>query len=281
MSAVTVKAFFEALFSYEISTLSAEENRASAVPARPVTCLSDAKRGLIDRSPESPIAPPLSKRNRTMPSDPTPAPKPWLASEAEGQARKIAPAVQRNRDAIASVLNDVLPNRGLVLELASGSGEHAVHFATLFPQIDWQPSDTEPHALASIEAWRQHAGRANMLPALAVDAAAPSWPISAADAVLCINMIHISPWSSTEGLIAGAGRLLKSGQPLLLYGPFLQAGVETAPSNLAFDSSLRARNPQWGVRAVEDVIALAHQHGFMRERIITMPAHNLFVALYM
>jgi hypothetical protein len=120
-----------------------------------------------------------------------------------------------------------------------------------------------------------------MLPALAIDAAVPFWPISAADAVLCINMIHISPWSSTEGLIAGAGRLLKPGQPLLLYGPFLQAGVETAPSNLDFDSSLRARNPQWGVRALEDVIALARQHGFLRERIVTMPANNLFVALYM
>jgi hypothetical protein len=208
------------------------------------------------------------------------APRPWLASEAEGQERKFAPAVSRNRDAIASVLGGLLPVDGLVLEIASGSGEHAVHFASLFPQLAWQPSDPDPHALASIEAWRNHAGPANLLAPLDLDAAAPVWPIKAADAVLCINMIHISPWASTSGLIAGAGRLLKSGQPLFLYGPFEQAGVETAASNIAFDQSLKARNPEWGLRRIEDVIALARQHGFGRQEIIPMPANNLFVALY-
>jgi len=211
--------------------------------------------------------------------DPSPA-APWLASEAGGEARKHAPATQRNRDVIASVLRDRLPRSGLVLELASGSGEHAIHFASLFPQLTWQPSDPDPQALASIESWRNHAGLANVLPPLQIDATSPEWPVKAADAVLCINMIHISPWSATQGLIAGAQRLLKSGKPLYLYGPFYQAGVAAAPSNAAFDASLRQQNPDWGLRAVEDVIALARHHGFGRHQIVGMPANNLSVIFY-
>jgi hypothetical protein len=210
----------------------------------------------------------------------SPTPEPWLASEAGGEVRKHAAATQRNRDVIASVLRDVLPPDGLVLELASGSGEHAVHFASLFPRLTWQPSDPDPHALASIEAWRNHAGFANILPPLQIDAAAPEWPIEEADAVLCINMTHISPWSATQGLIAGAQRLLKPGMPLYFYGPFNQAGVALAPSNAAFDASLRERNSDWGLRAVEDVIALARQHGFGRHRIVDMPANNLSVIFH-
>ena len=145
----------------------------------------------------------------------SPADEPQLRSEAGEDARKHAPAVQRNRDVIASVLINVLPRDGLVLELASGSGEHAVHFASLFPGLTWQPSDPDQHALASIEAWRSRAGLANLLQPLRIDAAAPEWPIKAADAMVCINMSHISPWSATEGLIAGAQRLLKSGPPSL------------------------------------------------------------------
>lgn len=206
-----------------------------------------------------------------------PAAEPWLASEAGGGPRKQSPSVQRNRDVIASVLRDVLPRDGLVLEVASGSGEHVVHFASLFPRLTWQPSDPDPHALASIEAWRSHAGFANVLPPLQIDAAAPEWPLKEADAVLCINMTHISPWSATQGVIAGAQRLLEPGQPLYFYGPFKQAGVAFAPSNAAFDASLRERNPDWGLRAVEDVIALARQHGFGRHRIVGMPANNLSV----
>lgn len=213
-------------------------------------------------------------------SSETAAAQPWLASEAEGEGRKFAPAVQRNREAIAAVLDDLLPSNGVVLELASGSGEHAVYFAGLFPHLNWQPSDPDPHALASIEAWREHAGLSNLLAPLNIDAGASAWPIETVDAVLCINMVHISPWSSTEGLIAGSARLLKPGQPLFIYGPFEQAGVETAPSNIAFDASLRERNPEWGVRRVDDVIALARDFGFKREQIIPMPANNLFVALY-
>ena len=214
-----------------------------------------------------------------MNSDP-PAAEPWLAAEADGAVRKQAPATQRNRDAIAAVLRDILPRDGLVLEIASGSGEHAVHFAALFPGLTWQPSDPDPHALASIEAWRHHAGSANVQAPLRLDAAAPEWPIAAADAVLCINMVHISPWSATQGLIAGAGRLLGPGKPLYLYGPFLQAGVAVAPSNAAFDASLRARNPDWGLRAVEDVIDLARRHAFARHRIVDMPTNNLSLVFH-
>ena len=204
---------------------------------------------------------------------------PWLSPEVGGEVRKHAPATQRNRDVIASVLRDALPRAGLVLELASGSGEHAVHFASCFPQLAWQPSDPDPHALASIESWRNHAGFANVLSPLQIDVTSPEWPVTEADAVLCINMIHISPWSATQGLIAGAKRLLGPGKPLYLYGPFYQADVATAPSNAAFDASLRQRNPDWGLRAVEDVIALARHHGFGSHQIVGMPANNLSVIL--
>ena len=209
-----------------------------------------------------------------------PAAEPWLASEAGGEVRKQSPSVQRNRDAIASVLRDVLPRDGLVLEVASGSGEHVVHFASLFPRLTWQPSDPDPHALASIEAWRSHAGFANVLPPLQIDATAPEWPIEGADAVLCINMAHISPWSATRGLIGGARRLLEPGRPLYLYGPFKRANAALVPSNAAFDATLRQRNPDWGLRVVEDVVALARQHGFGRHRIVDMPVNNLSVIFH-
>ena len=210
----------------------------------------------------------------------SPAHEPVLRSEAGEDARKHAPATQRNRDVIASVLINVLPRDGLVLELASGSGEHAVHFASLFPGLTWQPSDPDPRALASIEAWRSRAGLPNLLQPLRIDAAAPEWPIKAADALVCINMTHISPWSATEGLIAGAQRLLKPGQLLYLYGPFKRAGMAVAPSNAAFDASLRERNPAWGLRVAEDVIALARRHGFGRYETVDMPANNLSIIVY-
>ena len=214
-----------------------------------------------------------------MNSDPV-TPAPILSSRAEGDSRKHAPATHRNRDAIASVLRGLVPKEGLILELASGSGEHAVHFASLFASVTWQPSDPDPESLASIEAWRSHAALANVLPPLQIDAREPDWRIGEADAVLCINMIHITAWRATQGAIAGARRLLKVGQPLFFYGPFTQAGVRTAPSNVAFDASLRERNPEWGLRAVEDVVALARQQGFGRHQIVSMPANNLSVVLY-
>ena len=193
--------------------------------------------------------------------------------------RRSAPAAARNAAPIVEVLRAVLPERGLVLEIASGSGEHAVHFAREFPGLLFQPSDPEPAALRSIDAWRVEAGLFNLLPAMAIDVRAASWPVEAADAILCINMIHISPWAATSGLMRGGARLLASGAPLYLYGPYRQAGVETAPSNEAFDESLKARAPEWGLRLVEDVIAEAAAAGFGLDRIVPMPANNLSVVL--
>jgi SAM-dependent methyltransferase len=193
--------------------------------------------------------------------------------------RRSAPAVARNAAPIAEVLRGVLPARGLVLEIASGSGEHALHFAREFPDLLFQPSDPEPAALRSIDAWRAEAGLFNLLPALALDARAAEWPVAAAEAILCINMIHISPWAATAGLMRGAGRLLVPGAPLYLYGPYRQAEVETAPSNVAFDESLRARDPLCGLRDLEDVVAEAEANGLRLDRIVAMPANNLSVVL--
>jgi hypothetical protein len=191
--------------------------------------------------------------------------------------RRSAPHVARNAEPIAEVLREILPERGLVLEVASGTGEHVLHFARTFPQLDWQPSDPDPAALASIEAWRLEAGSANLLPPVALDAGAPDWPVAAVDAILCINMVHISPWTATVGLMCGGGRLLAVGAPLYLYGAYRQAGVATAPSNLAFDLNLRARDPEWGVRELEDVVAEAERNSLRLDRVVPMPANNLSV----
>jgi hypothetical protein len=206
------------------------------------------------------------------------APAPWIPGEgipgeAGEEARRHAPATLRNRMAIADVLRDVLPRSGVVLEVASGSGEHAAYFAQEFPALDWQPSDPDPDARRSIGAWCE--GIANVLPPLDLDAAAGTWPIARADAVLCVNMVHISPWDATLGLLAGAAKLLPRGAPLILYGPFLQAGVPTAPSNLAFDESLRARDSRWGLRSVEAVTAAATS--FSLDQCLAMPANNLLL----
>jgi hypothetical protein len=190
-------------------------------------------------------------------------------------ARREAPAVARNRDAILEVLRGILPARGLLLEVASGSGEHALHFARAFPRLTFQPSDPDADARASIDAWC--AGVANIRPALALDAAA-DWPLDRADAVLCINMIHIAPWAACEGLMRGAARILPPGAPLVLYGPFKRGGAHTAPSNAEFDDSLRARDPAWGVRDLEAVAAEAAHAGFGPPAITAMPANNLTVA---
>ncbi len=191
--------------------------------------------------------------------------------------KQYAPAAARNRDLIANVLRDVLPESGLVLELASGTGEHAVHFAQAFPDLEWQPSDPDEAARASIAAWRKSEELGNVREPLEINAASADWGIDAADAMVCINMIHISPWRSAEGLFAGAARLLPQGAPLVLYGPYLEDGVPTAQSNLAFDESLKARNPEWGIRRLEDVDALAQSHGLERVGRVEMPANNLTV----
>ena len=191
--------------------------------------------------------------------------------------RRSADHVARTAVPITDVLKCILPASGLVLEIASGSGEHALHFARAFPHLLWQPTDADPVALRSVEAWRTAEGLPNLLAPVHLDAAADAWPVARADAILCINMVHISPWAATVGVLRGAGRLLKTGAPLYLYGAYRQQGVETAPSNEAFDRSLRSRNPEWGLRNVEDVAAEAGRHGLALKRIVPMPANNLSV----
>ena len=191
--------------------------------------------------------------------------------------RRSAPHVARNADPIAEVLREILPARGMVVEVASGSGEHALHFARAFPHLLWQPSDPDPVALRSIEAWRADSGLFNLLPPVALDVRAAEWPLDAADAMVAINLIHISPWSACQGLMRGAGRLLGEGASLYLYGAFLQDAVETAPSNVEFDAWLRAQNPEWGVRRLEEVVAEAERTGLALEQVVEMPANNLSV----
>ena len=177
------------------------------------------------------------------------------------------------------MLRAILPSHGTVLEIASGTGEHALHFARVFPNLLWQPSDLDPAALRSIEGWRATAGPGNLLPPIALDAREEAWPLAEIEAILAINMVHISPWPATEGLLRGAGRLLPAGAPLYLYGAYRQAGVATAPSNEAFDAALRARDPEWGVRNLDDVIAEAAVQGLRLDQVIEMPANNLSVVL--
>jgi hypothetical protein len=188
--------------------------------------------------------------------------------------KRHAPATDRNREPILDVLRDILPPSGVVLEIASGSGQHAAFFAPRLPGIQWQPSDPDPEALASIEAWRSEAGAPNLRSPIQIDVTREDWGIDAAAAIVCVNMIHIAPWAACEGLFKGASMLLPTGAPLYLYGPFRFDGRFTAPSNEAFDASLRARDPSWGVRDLADVTALAKNHGLSREAVIAMPANN-------
>ncbi|MEC3910518.1 DUF938 domain-containing protein [Sphingobium sp. CR2-8] len=205
----------------------------------------------------------------------TDGPEPWQpGSDPAIAGKRFAPATERNRDAIAAVLRDALPPAGLVLEVASGSGEHAVHFAVSFPDLDWQPTDPDPTAINSIAAWREEARAPNLRAPIPLDAAA-DWPIAQAAAILCINMVHIAPWEATLGLFKGAGQALPPGGLLYLYGPYTRVGVETAPSNLTFDASLKARDPRWGLRRVEDVVAAAQAQGLRLDKLIAMPANNL------
>lgn len=185
-----------------------------------------------------------------------------------------SPAAGRNREPIAAVLSDWLPERGLVVEIASGSGEHAAFFAQRFPHLDWQPSDPDPDALLSIEAWRTDSGLANLREPVILDATAETWPVDQADAVLNINMVHISPWEAALGLVDGAARLLLTAGKLILYGPWLVQGVQTAPSNLAFDADLKQRNPAWGLRWVEDFATEAEIRGLFLADQREMPANN-------
>ena len=194
--------------------------------------------------------------------------------------RQHSPSAERNREPILAVLREVLPATGRVLEIASGTGQHAICFAGALPGLDWQPSDIDADARASIAAWVAHAGLANVRAPLALDVHQPEWgaqtldKLDQFDAVVCINMIHISPWSATEALFAGASRRLVDGGVLYLYGPYKRGGAQTSPSNDAFDQQLRSRDPAWGVRDMEAVVALGASVGLVCDEPIAMPANN-------
>lgn len=188
-----------------------------------------------------------------------------------------SPSTHRNRDPILDVLKRVLPTRGLVLEIASGTGQHAAYFAAALPHLLWQPSDMVPKHLQSIAAWRAQGNLPNLLVPVAIDVEQWPWPIEHADAVVNINMIHIAPWSACAALMRGAAAVLGPGSPLFLYGPFKRGGAHTAPSNEAFDERLRAEDPAWGVRDLDEVAQLAAEQGFTLSEIVAMPANNLSI----
>jgi hypothetical protein len=192
--------------------------------------------------------------------------------------KRHAPATARNREPILAVLREVLSAPVKVLEIASGTGEHAVFFAAGLPHVTWQPSDVDPDALASVAAHRAEAGLDNLLAPVTLDVTAADWSdrdlAAGVGAILCVNMIHIAPWAATEGLFSGAAKILRAGDPLVTYGPYRFGGEFTAPSNETFDAALRHQNPAWGVRDLDEVTELAEGRGFDRERVVPMPANN-------
>jgi hypothetical protein len=191
--------------------------------------------------------------------------------------RLYLPHVARNREPILAVLSRVLPSAGLVLEIASGSGEHAAYFARALPSLLWQPTDCDPRALASIGAHRAAAAAPNLMAPLPLDTMSREWPIERADALMCINLLHIAPWAATQGLMAGARRLLPVDGVVYLYGPYRIDGRHTATSNRAFDAWLHSQNSQWGVRDLDEVADLAADNGFDLMETVPMPANNLSV----
>jgi len=188
--------------------------------------------------------------------------------------KEHAPATLRNRDPILSVLKRILPDKGLVLEIASGSGEHGAYFAPRLEGLTWQPSAPNPESRASISSWAEETECDNLLAPVALDVLVQPWPVPQADAVVCINMIHISPWAVTQSLMAGAARTLSAGGVLYLYGPYMIDGEHTAPSNQAFHESLKSRDPQWGIRDLADVISEAETQGLEHVESVQMPANN-------
>jgi len=202
-------------------------------------------------------------------------PDPYIFDgDYDSSAKRHAPATQRNFDAIIQVLRRILPEHGDILEIASGTGEHIIGFARSFPAVNWQPSDVDPAALQSIAAWRGEAGLPNLAAPVQIDVTS-QWPDISPTAIVCINMLHISPWAATELLFANAALHLQPGAPIYVYGPFIQDGVVIADSNLAFDQSLKSRNPEWGLRTVSAVGDIAADAGFDLEEIAAMPANNL------
>ena len=199
------------------------------------------------------------------------------ADDPATRPRLVSPAAERNKGPILEVLRRVLPKSGLVLEIAAGSGQHAIHFSAALPMLTWQPTDPDAEALASIAAWAAGEALPNLMPPLHLDVHAQPWPVARADAIVCINMIHISPWSATPALMRGAAATLDENGVLYLYGPYRKGGAHTAPSNEAFDRSLRSQNPTWGVRDLSEVVEVAKGEGFELVETIEMPANNLSV----
>ena len=188
--------------------------------------------------------------------------------------RETAPSPERNKQPILEVLARVLPPRGLVLEIGSGTGQHVAYFAKALPALTFQPSEMDVERHPSIEAWVATGSLSNVKPPLAMDVTKRPWLVSAADAIVCINVIHISPWEATLALMAGAGMILPAGGVLVTYGPYMRGGTHTSQSNEAFDASLRARNPLWGVRDVDKVAKVARNEGLALEKAVPMPANN-------
>jgi SAM-dependent methyltransferase len=191
--------------------------------------------------------------------------------------RWLAPAAERNREPILAELKRVLPNAGLVLEIASGTGEHIIHFANALPGLTWQPSDSDATFRRSIKAWIAKEAPANVRMPVYLDVLRLPWPVTQADVVLCINMIHVSPWAATQALLDGAKRILPAGGVLFLYGPYRRFGRHTAPSNAAFDEQLRTSDPEWGLRDLEAVTELARAAGFRLGEVVDMPSNNFSV----
>lgn len=204
---------------------------------------------------------------------------PYNVGDLPGRARRSAPAALHNVGPIGDVLAEWLPAKGMVLEIASGTGQHAIAFARRFPALTWQPSDVDPLALDSIAAWRASEGSDNLLPPVALDAGVADWPVEQVDVVLSINMVHIAPWDCARGLVAGAARSMTGAGQLILYGPWWMDGMARAPSNAAFDDDLRSRNPAWGIRRVEDFVDLALERDFELMETRPMPANNLMLRL--
>lgn len=200
---------------------------------------------------------------------------PWFRDGAGPEDEKHAPATLRNRDAIVALLQGVLPDTGTVLEIASGTGEHAVYFGEKFPSLTWQPSDPDPEGCRSIAAWTKRAGVSNILPPLQLDALSLGWEIAKPAAIVCINMVHIAPWEASIGLFEKAAKLLETGSTFFLYGPYFRGDAPTAQGNLDFDRSLKSRDLRWGIREVDDMDMLATKNGFTRNDLVEMPANNL------
>jgi SAM-dependent methyltransferase len=198
----------------------------------------------------------------------------WRIGERLSDGRQVAPAAERNKGPILEILRRVLPARGRVLEIGSGTGQHVVHFAKGLPQLSWQPTDPDPDYRRSIAQWSRFEKTANVLPPLELDVCRLPWPVAAVDAIVCINMIHVAPWAATQALIAGARDALLSEGVLFLYGPFRRGGRHTAPSNEAFDADLRAHDPAWGLRDIEEVEKVGNRAGFALVETVGMPANN-------